>query len=207
IASLTAVMLACLVGIAAPLAAQDNQEAATGEEKTPFPAPKETAPQAPARVEVKPLARDHEIRERLEDILKATGWFTAPEARVNDGVVFLTGRTETAEFRKWAGDLARNTQDVAAVVNQIELIAPSIWDFQPAVEGLREQWRAAAYSFAVFRRRFLPSPSGSLGFLKLPRVFPCAAATSTRCCRISSRGASRWWFSWWACTSFSRWPD
>lgn len=149
---LTAVMLAFLAGIAAPLAAQENQEAATGEEKTPFPAPKETAPQAPARVEVKPLARDHEIRERLEDILKATGWFTAPEARVNDGVVFLTGRTETAEFRKWAGDLARNTQDVAAVVNQIELITPSIWDFQPAVEGLREQWRGVVRvsPFAVF---------------------------------------------------------
>ncbi len=207
---LTAVMLACLVGIAAPLAAQENQEAATAEEKTPFPAPKEAAPQAPARVEVKPLARDHEIRERLEDILKATGWFTAPEARVNDGVVFLTGRTETAEFRKWAGDLARNTQDVAAVVNQIELIAPSVWDFRPAVDGLREQWRGVVRvsPFVRFRpadscrhlrgraafqscRACLPAP---------PRHQPVAAGS-----HLARRRAGA--FSWWACTSFSRWPD
>jgi small conductance mechanosensitive channel len=74
-------------------------------------------------------------------VLDATGWFVDPEVRVEDGVVFLNGRTETAELRRWAGDLARNTQDVAAVANRIELIEPSAWDFATARGGLRELWR------------------------------------------------------------------
>jgi small-conductance mechanosensitive channel len=169
-------MLAFLAAVAAPLAAQEIKGARAEEETAPFPAPKEAAPQAPARVEVKPLARDHEIRERLEDILKATGWFTAPEVRVHDGVVFLTGMTETAEFRKWAGDLARNTQDVAAVVNQIELTAPPVWDFQPAVDGLREQWRG------VIRG----SPFVVFGLLVLAVTFG-AARISSAAARVSLR--------------------
>jgi small conductance mechanosensitive channel len=135
------IMLAFNPGFTVPVFAQVNQGASAEEEKVPFPPPKETPSQAPARIDVKPLARDHEIRERLKDILKATEWFTAPEVRVIDGVVFLEGMTETGEFKKWAGDLARNTQDVVAVVNQIELKEPSLWDFQPAYNGLREQWQ------------------------------------------------------------------
>jgi len=138
---LVIVMVAFNPEFAAPVFAQANQGAGTESEKVPFPPAKETPSQAPTRIDVKPLARDHEIRERLQDILKATGWFTAPEVRVIDGVVFLEGMTETGEFKKWAGDLARNTQDVVAVVNQIELMEPSLWDFQPAFNGLREQWR------------------------------------------------------------------
>ncbi len=121
--------------------AQATQGTQPEEEKVPLYPTKETPSQAPVRIDVKPVARDHEIRERLEDILKATGWFSSPKVEVNDGVVFLYGMTETGEFKKWAGDLARNTQDVVAVVNQIELIDLSIWDFRPAMEGLREQWR------------------------------------------------------------------
>lgn len=135
------IMIVYNLSFTVPVFAQADQGARTEEEKVPFPSPKETPSQAPERIDVKPMARDHEIRERLEDILKATGWFTAPEVRVNDGVVFLEGMTETGEFKKWAGDLARNTQDVVAVVNQIELKEPSLWDFQPAINGLREQWR------------------------------------------------------------------
>ncbi len=149
---LAALLLTFWAAGAAPLAARENQGSQTGEGKAPSPGPKEDSPQAPARVEVKPLARDHEIRGRLVDILQATGWFTAPEVQVHDGVVFLTGMTETAEFRKWAGDLARNTQDVVAVVNQIGLKEPSVWDLRPAMEGLREQWRTVVRSspFVIF---------------------------------------------------------
>jgi len=165
---LTALLFSFWAGGAAPLAAQENQGVKTEGEKVPAPGPKEDSPQAPARVGVKPLARDHEIRGRLEDILQATSWFSAPAVRVQDGVVFLTGMTETAEFRKWAGDLARNTQDVVAVVNQIGLKEPSLWDFRPAMEGLREQWRTVVRSspFVIFGVLILAVTFGAARLLK-----------------------------------------
>ncbi len=98
--------------------------------------------EAPERVDIQPIARDEEIETRLLEIYTATGWFVAPQVRVQDGVAFLNGQTQTEEFKKWAGDLARNTQDVAAVVNQIEIIEPDLLDFQPMVEVLRDQGRA-----------------------------------------------------------------
>jgi hypothetical protein len=36
----------------------------------------------PAKVDVKPVARDEEIRKRLQDVLKATEWFIDPQVRV-----------------------------------------------------------------------------------------------------------------------------
>lgn len=88
--------------------------------------------QAPADVEIDPVADDTEIAERLTKILQATTWFKQPKAKVDEGVVFLTGRTQTPEHKTWAGDLARNTQDVVAVVNRIEVEARSLWDLSPA---------------------------------------------------------------------------
>ncbi len=96
---------------------------------------------APAKVDVKPLAHDDEIGQRLQSVLDATGWFIGPQVRVEEGVVFLNGRAETEELKKWAGDLARNTQDVVAVANRMEVLEPSIWDFDPAWSGLLVLWR------------------------------------------------------------------
>jgi small conductance mechanosensitive channel len=95
-------------------------------------------PDAPDKVDVTPIAPDEAIGARLRRVLEATGWFRAPSVRVEDGVVFLGGETTTADLKAWAGDLARNTQDVAAVVNQIEVVDPVAWDFSEAWEGLRE---------------------------------------------------------------------
>ncbi|MDP1836687.1 MAG: mechanosensitive ion channel family protein [Chlamydiales bacterium] len=92
---------------------------------------------------MKPLALDHEISDRLKNILKSTGWFIRPEVHVKDGVVFLEGGTGKDEYKKWASDLARNTQDSVAVVNHIHVMPPSIYeDFDPVIDGLMEQWRA-----------------------------------------------------------------
>lgn len=102
---------------------------------------KEELSLAPAKVDVKPVARDEEIRQRLQSVLEATDWFTAPEVRVEEGVVFLTGRVSSDELKKWAGDLARNTQDVVAVANRMEVIQPSIWDLGPASRGVMGLWR------------------------------------------------------------------
>lgn len=105
-----------------------------------IPATKETQPKAPDKIEIKPTARDYEIKERLEAILSATGWFKAPKVQVKEGVVFLEGSAKTEEFKNWAGNLARNTQDVSAVVNKIQIMIPSVWDFEPMIIGLKELW-------------------------------------------------------------------
>lgn len=106
----------------------------------------------PERVDVAPMAQDSQIRDRLAGILTATEWFEDPQVEVSDGVVFLGGSTETADYKRWAGDLARNTQDVTAVVNRIEVLDPDIWNYQPAFTGLQELWRNVmrAIPFLIF---------------------------------------------------------
>ena len=101
---------------------------------------------APEKVDVQPLADDSEIAERLTSILEATEWYTAPRAEVRQGVVFLYGETSTARFRDWAGDLARNTQDVAAVVNRVTIRESSIWDLSPVWAEMEGMWRRTIMS-------------------------------------------------------------
>ncbi len=112
-----------------------------GASAAPLPPAKEDLSLAPAKVDVNPVARDEEIRQRLQSVLMATEWFTAPEVRVEEGVVFLNGRVASAELKKWAGDLARNTQDVVAVANRMEVAEPPVWDMGPARQGLKGLWR------------------------------------------------------------------
>lgn len=111
-----------------------------------------TGPTAPDKVEVRPVAPDEVIAERLRRILEATGWFADVEVKVDEGVVFLRGSAQTAEVKTWAGNLARRTEGVVAVVNHMEVEKPPITDFSPAMEGLRELWRdiIGATPFAVF---------------------------------------------------------
>lgn len=92
-------------------------------------------------VTVEPAASDEQIRARLGSILEATGWFTRAEVQVREGVVFLDGIAASADNRAWAGDLARSTQGVVAVVNRMGVAQPSIWEFGGALGGLRGLWR------------------------------------------------------------------
>ena len=96
---------------------------------------------APAKVDVKPVAHDEEIRKRLQRVLDATDWFTDPQVRVEEGVVFLNGKVESDELKKWAGDLAHNTQDVVAVANRLQVTQQSVWDFRQAWSGVMLLWR------------------------------------------------------------------
>jgi small conductance mechanosensitive channel len=96
---------------------------------------------APKQVEVTPVAKDTQIADRLGRILTSTGWFETPSVKVSEGVVFLDGRTLRKENKDWAGDLARNTKDVVAVVNRIRVVERSPWDFAPALKNLRELLR------------------------------------------------------------------
>ncbi len=114
----------------------ENSEAAT--------TPSDDAPPiAPQEVDVEPTASDEAITRRLERILQATDWFESASARVNEGVVFLEGATDTEDHRDWAGQLARNTEDVVAVVNQIRVVEPSMFDFSPAWQQMRQLARDA----------------------------------------------------------------
>lgn len=113
---------------------------ATEPSKVRTPDKEELSP-APTKVDVKPVAHDEEIRNRLLTVLQATNWFNAPAVRVEQGVVFLSGETKTDDLKSWAGDLARNTQDVVAVANRIEVSEPAFWDFQPAWSGMLLLWR------------------------------------------------------------------
>ncbi len=106
-------------------------------------APAETQPDAAEtrEVGVRPLAADEEIARRLQEILRATGWFVEPRVEVQEGVAFIWGRARTAEQREWATRLGQRTEDVVAVVNHIELIERPIWDVSPALVELRAFWR------------------------------------------------------------------
>ena len=107
---------------------------------------------APAKVDVNPLAHDDEIGQRLQAVPDATGWFIGPQVRVEEGVVFLNGRAETEELKKWAGDLG-NTQDVVDVANQMEVLEPSVWDFVRrgvAARSGRQSWPVDGQSPRLF---------------------------------------------------------
>jgi len=121
-------LLACPALGAQPPGGDETAPAAV---KTP-----EGKPESPGRVDVQPVARDDQIRQRITDILQTTGWFGEPAVTVQDGIVFLKGTTENDESRRWAGDLARNTEGVVAVVNQIEVAPTTVWDFKPTFQVL-----------------------------------------------------------------------
>ncbi len=129
-----AMFLCCAVLISTSAAAQQQLDSS---QNTPVSA---NAPDgdtdAPDRVEINPTATDDEIRQRLTEILQTTSWFGEPEVTVQKGIVRLNGTTENDESRRWAGDLAKNTEGVVAVVNQIEVVPTKVWDFDPAYQEL-----------------------------------------------------------------------
>ena len=83
-------------------------------------------------------------------ILERTKQYESLKVEVEDGVVFLNGETKSEEDKKWAGDLARNTQDVVAVVNRINVTEPSIWNFRPAFDTLNDMQRGVIGALPFF---------------------------------------------------------
>lgn len=127
------------------LVAQDIPLVKSGPEEVERPVVK-----VPKQVVVQPVAQDDQIEERLTRILIATGWFTNTSVRVDEGVVFFTGTAQSVEHRQWADELARSTQDVVAVVNQLHVANPPIWDMQPALSGIQELAREAILLLPFF---------------------------------------------------------
>ncbi len=117
------------------------------------PAVSQSAPDTPSKeISVDPKARDGEISARLVRILNASTWFYGVEVNVREGIAFLDGQTDTEARREWAGQLARNTQDVVAVVNRIDVAPQLSWDFAPA---LREIKRLFVYAQQILPMLFL----------------------------------------------------
>ncbi len=130
-----AMLLCCTVLLFTSAAAQQFD----GNEEKPVAAQAPTdRPESPGKVEVQPVVKDGEISRRIADILKTTGWFGEPKVDVRKGIVFLKGRTENDESKLWAGDLARNTEGVVAVINQIEVTSTTVWDFSPTLQVLKD---------------------------------------------------------------------
>mgnify|MGYP000237278643 CR=1 FL=1 len=118
--------------------AEGQSEPRPGDDPTAAPAAAAAEDITPSAMTlaIEPVAQDEAIRDRLKSVLDATDWFADPRVRVENGVVFLSGPVKSAELKKWAGDLARNTQGVAAVANQMEVAHASAWDFSAALSGL-----------------------------------------------------------------------
>ncbi|WP_376691820.1 mechanosensitive ion channel domain-containing protein [Wenzhouxiangella sp. EGI_FJ10409] len=106
----------------------------------------EEHPEPPGAVDIEPEASDEAIAARLQRILVATGWYEQPAVTVDEGVAFLYGEVRRPAHRQWAGDLARSTQDVVAVVNNVQFIEPAIWDLGPALSGLNQLGRTVLRS-------------------------------------------------------------
>lgn len=94
-----------------------------------------------SEVDVRGVAADTEIEDRLSDILDATGWFIDPAVDSQAGVVFLTGQVREPEHRDWAEALARNTEDVVAVVDRLTEQPGPLLDFAPAWAEVDSLWR------------------------------------------------------------------
>jgi small conductance mechanosensitive channel len=128
--------------IAAPSVATAQDPQGAGERVPASPAP-------PPAVQVRPVAPDEAIAERLTGILEATGWYIAPQVAVEDGVVFLEGTARTQEWSAWAEALAANTEDVVAVVNRLELLEGPLLDFAPAWAEVDTLWRETAQALPL----------------------------------------------------------
>lgn len=120
-----AACLALLVAFAPPAGAQEEA------------APDGAVSTTEDRVEITPDAEDGEIAARLTGILDATGWFEALSIRVEDGVVFLNGRTGSRENSDWAQRLATRTDGVVAVVNRLDVRRVVNWSLEPAFDEIR----------------------------------------------------------------------
>lgn len=129
-------VLAALVVATPAWAWQDGQPVA--EQATEPDAELSASEQA---IDVNDQVDDTRIADRLREVLVATERYSTIEIEVREGVAFLSGSTLHEESRKLAGDLARRTEGVVAVVNNIAIEQGPIWTLEPAKRELVALWR------------------------------------------------------------------
>jgi small-conductance mechanosensitive channel len=97
----------------------------------------ETTDQA---VKVEGEVSDTDIAGRLREIFESSGRYTNLQVRVDNGIVFIDGTTSETSFKQWATELTRRTQDVIAVVNNLEVVAPPVAEQYDFRDPLLELW-------------------------------------------------------------------
>jgi len=102
--------------VASELGAQDVPPEPADESPT-----EQVEPDVAEHVSVSDVQSDDAISRRLAEILRATEWFDDVRVDVRDSVTFLDGEAPDIDRKEWAGQLARNTEGVAAVVNRIQV--------------------------------------------------------------------------------------
>lgn len=125
---------------AIPVMAQDSSNTESGEEANNA---QTEEPDVVEKVSVNEVTPDGAIRDRLVNILAATEWFEDIEVDVRDSVAFLDGKATDDEQKEWAGQLARNTEGVAAVVNRIgvEKTVDFPGAFDVVTSSVKSLWR------------------------------------------------------------------
>ncbi len=136
--ALRATLHICIFVLMFSLANAQDEKKNTAVDENPFV---EQKTQMADQIKVQPTEEDQTIAKRLTNILQATGWFSEITVQVEEGVVFLDGRSNSKSNRAWAGELAGRVIDVVAVVNRIQVTGRSPWDFSPAVGELSNIWR------------------------------------------------------------------
>lgn len=95
----------------------DAQESPQADTSTESNSPAET-------VAVDDVVDDSAIRDRLTKIYDAAanaGWLDETTVILNSGIVTLQGQADTNDHRQWAENVARKTEDVVAVINEISI--------------------------------------------------------------------------------------
>lgn len=87
-------------------------------------------------VKIEASADDDQIAGRLRDILTASGRYENLALSVRDGIVFLEGTATREDHRVWASDLAGRTEDVVAVVNNLEIDPPPVLEQDAVADQL-----------------------------------------------------------------------
>src|SRR5690606_11234881 len=85
-------------------------------------------------IEVNNKVSDDAIAKRLANILSSSSRFQDIDVSVEDGIVFIKGKTHEPNHKQWAEALAARTEGVIAVINNIEITLEDAWSFQPAVD-------------------------------------------------------------------------
>jgi small conductance mechanosensitive channel len=96
-------------------------------------------------INVEQPIQDQEITHRILGILQSAGQYESLSVQSKEGLVFLKGRVDDEAFITFAGQVAKNTEGVVAVINRIALVQPSAWAWEPiqasvtdmVVSGLR----------------------------------------------------------------------
>lgn len=138
---LRSVVLLVLLGACTPVLGWQD-----GQPEPPPDVDSDTVSASEQAVGVESQVDDGRIAERLAEVLRATERFASVDVEVREGVAFLRGSTEIEESRALAGDLARRTEGVVAVVNNITIEQGPIWTLEPAKEELIALWRQGVAS-------------------------------------------------------------